>query len=203
MCGSTASSKFMALEVESVTGTPFLSSQFRQRPLLQGCTYACQVVITVSHGVILQHELARQGRVRIERHGRRLIELLVRKLSDRCCCGGAVVSQQFEGLFFRDAIEFLRVCRIHLVNHLTRYPLDGLAFCQRLGQLDLEWIDSRNVMYNHSDFSSVSRNATLPLEFRERSCKSLECKCAQFQSTGKFVTSFTHFFLHQHGLTRC
>jgi len=70
---------------------------------------ARQVVIAVADGVVLQHELARDRRIRIERRLSGAIELFVRERADRRG-GGAVAPQQISSLADRP--------------HMTRaYPL--------------------------------------------------------------------------------
>src|SRR6185369_11168755 len=68
------------------------------------------------------------------------------------------------------------------------------AFRHRLGQLDLDRVDTRHVMDHYANLSAISGNTALPLEFRQRAGESLERHSAQLESTGKFVTTFTHLF---------
>ena len=69
-------------------------------------------------GVILEHELARQWDIGIERHRSRPVELLVAERPD---CGRgcrAIAPQQIQRRLFRDGVVFPGVPGVHLINDL-------------------------------------------------------------------------------------
>ena len=119
------------------------------------------------HGVILQHELAREWGIGVERHSSGLIELLVAESPD--CSRGrrAVLPQQIERRLFRDGVVLSGVPGIDLVDCIPRHAHHRLAPGERLCQLDLERVHRRDVMHDHADLAPVLRNTGLTLRVRE------------------------------------
>ena len=109
-----------------------------QRVHLQGPQNPSEVVITVPDGMILEHELACDWGVVGQRRRRRSIELLVGESSDGCRCHRAVAPEQIEGCVFGDAVEFVGVRGIHLVDVIHRHAGYRRAVGERLCQLDLD-----------------------------------------------------------------
>ncbi len=125
------------------------------------------MVIAVADRVILEHELARERSLTVERHGRRLCKLLVGQGPDGGRRGGAVLTYQIDRGFPGDAGVFCRMPGVHLVDVVGRHACNGLALGERLGQLDLYRVDTRDVMHDHADCPPILRHAGLPLRVRE------------------------------------
>src|SRR6476619_3833134 len=102
------------------------------------------MVIAVPHRVILEHELAGDGRARIERCRGGAIEFLVAECPDGGRGVGAVALKELQRIFLGDA-------------------LDRRPGGKRLRELDLNRIDARDVMDDDADLASVLWHSGLPL----------------------------------------
>src|SRR5512143_2322836 len=82
----------------------FLSGDRSRQLALERRTDLGEVVIAVPHGVVLEHELARERRVRIERERGGTVELLVAQRPDRGGGGRGVAPQQVQRRLLRDGV---------------------------------------------------------------------------------------------------
>ena len=81
----------------------------------------------MADGVILQHELARQRRIGVERHRRRAIELLVAERADRRRGRGAVAPQQIERAASFVTASFSSACAAFIALTTSQVtPVTGL-----------------------------------------------------------------------------
>src|SRR6266566_9512701 len=125
------------------------------------------VVIAVPDGVILEHELAREWGIGIERHRGSPIELLIAERPNGGRSGGAVTLKQIQRRVFRDGVVLPGVPGIDLVYCIPRHARHRLAPGERLCQLDLERVHRRDVMHDHADLAPVLRNTGLTLRVRQ------------------------------------
>ena len=109
-------------------------------------------------GVVLEHELARERRVGVERHRRRPIELLVAERADGGRRRRAVAPEQIERRLFRDGVVLPGVPGVHLVDVIHGHAGHRLAAGQRLRQLDLQRVDAGDVMDDDADRAPVVRD---------------------------------------------
>ena len=80
---------------------------------------------------------------------------------------------------------------IHLMNSVPGDAGNRLARGQRLRQLDLEWIDARDVMHDDADGTAVLRYRSLPFRWAQRSDESGESIGSLFDAIGKCLCT-TH-----------
>src|SRR5215467_4224540 len=154
------------------------------RALTRQCRFdPSQMVVTVPHRMILQEELASEWSVTVERHRRRAVELFVGRGPD---CRGrrrAVGFQQCECGFFGDVVVLFCMVSVDRIDRVPRHPRDRLAGSEQTRKLDLNWVHTGDVVYNHPDFPSVLGQVRLPLRLRERGRKSSK-SCRSVLKTG-------------------
>ena len=97
-----------------------------------------EVVITVAHGVILEHELTRDRRIGIERGLGGPIKVLVAECPDRRRRRGTVSLQQIECRLLRHSVVLLGVRGVHRMDIVHRDARHRFAAREGLCQLDLE-----------------------------------------------------------------
>ena len=138
-------------------------------------------------GVVLEHELARQRGIGIERHRRCLHELFVAERADRGRGGRAVCPEQIERSVFRDARVLRGVLRVHGVDVVHGHARDRLAVGDRLRQLNFDRVNAGDVMHDDADRAAVMRRPGSPLVVREAGGEGDEGTSALFEAIGQGV----------------
>ena len=132
-------------------------------------SHAGEVVVAVPDGVILEHELARERRVGVERDRGGPIELLVAERANGSRGCRAVPPEQVERRLLRDARRTpWRARHSSRGRRPSSRPSIGLPAGKRLRQLDLQRVDAGDVMHDDADRAAVSGDAGLPLGVGER-----------------------------------
>ena len=120
-------------------------------------------MIAVPDRVILQHELAGEWSIGVQRYRRGSIQLLVAECPYGCCRHSAVVVEQIERLLPGYSLVRLGMPRIDLVDLIPRHARHGLPGGELLGQLNLQRVHRGDVMHHNPDLAAIVRDAALPL----------------------------------------
>src|SRR6266849_10824367 len=154
-----------------------------------------EVVVTVAHRMILQHKLAGERSITIERHGRGAIQLFIAKSTYCRCRHRTVGCQKGERGFLSNAIILFRVVSVHRIDDVPGNAGDRLAGSEQTREVDLDWIHTGNVMHHYANLPSVLGKARLPLCFRKCGRKCSQCCCAGLETGGERLRSVAHFLL--------
>jgi hypothetical protein len=127
------------------------------------------------HRVILQHELAGERRVAIERHRRGAIQLFIAESADRGSRRSAVGFQQRKRGFFRGRVMLLCMVAVYVSDNVPGHAGNGLARGEQARQMDFDGIHAGNVMHYDADLASVLGEARVPLCFGQGARKGGEC----------------------------
>ena len=127
-----------------------------------------EVMIAVAHRVILEHELARDRRVAVERDRRGAIELLVAQRADRGRGRRAVLPQQIDALrVLRRRIVLGRVGGVHRVHVVHVTPAPACRATTICASVNLERVHAGDVVHDDADLAAVMGDARLPLRVGE------------------------------------
>src|SRR5512135_1118479 len=110
------------------------------------------MVVTVAHRMILQEQLASEWSAAVERLRRGAVELLIGKGPD---CRGrrrAVGFQEREWGFFGDVVVLYGMVSVDRIDRVPRHTHDRLAGSEQTRKLDLNWVHTGDVVYDHADF---------------------------------------------------
>ena len=127
--------------------TPFAAAYRPHGPSQTG-----EMVIAVADGVILEHELARERSIGVERDRRGLGELFVAERADRCRRGRAVRVEADRAPPSFVTAAFSAACFAFIAWMSSMVDAgDRLAAGDGLRQLDLDRVDAGDVMHDHAD----------------------------------------------------
>ena len=144
-----------------------------------------EMVIAVSHRVILQHELAGERGIGVEGDRRRLRELRVGEGSDGVGGGSAVLPQELEGCVPGHACVFQGVPGIHLMDVVHGHARHWCAGGNGLRQLNLHRVNAGDVVNDDADGAAVMGQGGLPLGVGEGAGKGGERVCALLETIGQ------------------
>ena len=146
-----------------------------------------KVVIAVPNRVVLEHELAGERRIGVERHGGGPIELLVAESPDRSRGCRAVAPKQIERRVSRNGVVLSCVPGIHLVDDVPGHSRHWFAFGKRLRQLNLQRVHGGDVMHDHSDLPPVPGDARLPFLIGEGAREDTKCARTLLEAFGERI----------------
>ncbi len=136
------------------------------------------MMVTVAYGMVLQHELAGERCIAVERYWRGAIQLLIAESTDCRGRGCTVGCQQGERGFLFGAVILFRVVPVHRIDDVPGNTGDWLAGCEQTRKVDLDRIDAGNMMHHDADLPSILGEARLPLCFGERGGQFSQGGCA-------------------------
>jgi hypothetical protein len=144
-----------------------------------------EVVIAVAHGVILQHELAGDRRVGVQRRRRRVVQLRVGEGPNRRSRVRTVAKKQIDGLLALHARVRYGMRAVHRVDVVHRDARDRLAVRQRLCELDFDRIHAGDMVDDDADRAAVARDDRGPLVGGQRAGQRRERPGAALQAIGQ------------------
>ena len=142
-------------------------------------------MIAVPDGVILEHELAGERRIGIERHWGRLRELFVRERAKRGRSCRAVFLEQLDGGFSGDVRILGRMTGVHLVDVGHRHAGYRLAFRDGQRELNFERVHAGDVVHDDADGAAVVWDAGLPFGVGERGREGSQGSNSVFEAVGQ------------------
>jgi hypothetical protein len=147
---------------------------------------------TVPKRVVLDEELRRKRRLRVERDQRCGVQLFVRERTDRVGCRFAITAQESKRFRFPHSTVLLSVLRIHMGHCIPSHTRNWFPGRDTLSKLNFERIDARHMMNDHTDGASVLGHAHTPLGIRKAFGKDCQGLRPLFQSICECLCSSAH-----------
>jgi hypothetical protein len=143
---------------------------------------AGEMVVTVPHRMVLQHELTRHRCTVVQRRRNRAIELLIGEGTYRDRGGPAVGFEQRDRHLGRHLGLVERVPRVHRVHVRHGQAVDRLATRNPQREFDFERVHARDMMDDDAHRPAVAGKTRLPLAVAQAPDEGRKSVCAALES---------------------